>query len=108
MGRAPHAEQYSRFFFILMICKKCGCEGIFRTEQKGVHLVAYCGRCDAYIQNLPTEAPKFYFGKYKDKYVSDVDDLGYLEWYLRDIKKITSRMKSAIEEQVRKLKLLMA
>lgn len=91
-----------------MDCKKCGCSGIFRTEQKGVHLVAHCGRCDAYIQNLPTEAPAFYFGKYKGKKVIEVDDLGYLEWYLEKVTKITSRMRSAITEQIQKLKLLMA
>lgn len=90
----------------MIVCNSCGLIDQYTTEQKSNNLVATC-TCGAYIKNLPQDKPKFYFGKYNGKAVDEVDDLGYLEWYLRDIKKITSRMRAAIETQIKILKVLM-
>lgn len=81
-------------------CPKCGAVDKFYTELKSNNNVARCSQCDTFIKNIPYQQPAFYFGKYKGKKVVDVLDLGYLKWYLGDIKSLTSPMRFAIEKQI--------
>lgn len=97
----------TRGIYFMNTCTQCNHTGEYDVRENGPHLTAYCGGCGAYQKNLPKESPKFYFGKYNGKEVSKVDDLGYLEWYLKDVQKITARMRQAIKDQISILKLLM-
>lgn len=87
-----------------IVCLKCGAEDKFYTELKSNNNVARCSECDSYIKNIPYAAEKvFYFGKYKDKKVSEVEDIQYLEWVLKNTKQ-TKGMVEAIEKQISNFK----
>lgn len=81
-------------------CKKCDAINFFHIEQKGVHKIAYCDNCGAYIKHVAYDKQKFYIGKFKGMAVEDCIDLNYLEWYLKSIAKISPAMKTAIEERI--------
>lgn len=87
-----------------MNCVRCDFSGDNTIKENGPHLTQYCGGCGAYMKNLPKEDPSFYFGKYNGKKVKDIDDLSYLEWYLKSIDRITVRMRGAIRAQIERLK----
>lgn len=84
-----------------LICPKCGDIGIeYYTEMKANNNVARCLKCDSFIKNIPQgNDPTFYFGKYKDKKVKDVEDMQYLNWALKNIR-LTSSMRTAIQNQI--------
>lgn len=52
--------------------------------------------------NIPYAQAKFYFGKYKDYLVSEVNDIEYLSWFLQNVK-CSASMIEAIENQLYKL-----
>lgn len=85
-----------------MVCKKCGCEGIWKQERKGNNEVAYCGRCGAYIQNISYDEPRFYIGKYKGKAIKDIDDLSYLKW-AKETLRLNERTRVAVDAQISSL-----
>lgn len=88
------------------ICKKCGeildDDKLKKQEvalkQGGFHLKASCPSCNNYIKFLPHSPPKFFFGKYKGKFISEVakSDPTYLRWLLSE--KIKPRLASDIKE----------
>jgi hypothetical protein len=83
-----------------LICKNCGAVDKYYTQLKSNNNVARCSMCDAFIKNIPQGAePTFYFGKYKDKKVSEVEDMQYLKWVVEKVK-LTSTMKDAILKQI--------
>lgn len=82
-------------------CNKCGAVDKFYTELKANNNVARCSECDAFIKNISYQEPKFYFGKYKDKPISEIEDMGYLKWALKEIK-LTASMRTAIQKQIDK------
>ena len=85
-------------------CNKCGAIDNFYTELKANNNVARCGVCDAFIKNIPYSTEKvFYFGKYKGKKVTDVEDVNYLEWILANTKQ-SKPMTDAIIKQVDTIK----
>jgi hypothetical protein len=83
-----------------LICPKCGPTTDYYTELKANNNVARCLKCDSFIKNLPQgNDPTFYFGKYKDKKVRDIEDMQYLKWVLGNLR-VTSSMRLAIEKQI--------
>lgn len=84
-----------------LICRNCGPIEDYYTELKSGQNTAWCSKCDAFIKNIPysTAAPTFYFGKYKGKLVTEVEDMPYLKWVLDDIKP-KPKMKQAIEAHI--------
>jgi hypothetical protein len=82
-----------------IICRKCGAVDEYYTELKANNNVASCLKCGAFIKNIPYEQPKFYVGKYKGKPISEIDDMGYLKWALKEMK-MTTNMRTAIEKQI--------
>lgn len=80
-------------------CLKCGAIDKYYTELKANNNVARCSECDAFIKNIPYNEPTFYFGKYKGKKVSEVEDMDYLKWVLAKTKQSAS-MRKAIQEQI--------
>ncbi len=82
-----------------IICPSCGPTTDYRTEQKSTQLTAYCNKCGGYIKNIPQGEPAFYVGKYKGVKVSEIEDMGYLKWALKEMK-MSVNMRSAIEKQI--------
>ena len=87
-----------------IICKKCGAINFLHIEEKGVHKIAYCDNCGAYIKHVAYDKQKFYIGRYKGMAVEDATDLNYLEWFLANVQKISPAMKTAITDRITKLK----
>lgn len=90
----------------MITCRSCGLIDSYTTEQKGNNLVATC-ICGAYIQNIPTDKPRFYVGKYRGKAFDEIDDLSYLEWALGNMNSLNRRSQDAIKEQISRLKMLL-
>lgn len=85
-----------------LVCKKCGAIDDYTTEQKSNNLVATC-TCGAFIKNIPTEKPKFYFGKYKDNVIEDCNDLSYLIWARDNMNALKGRQKQAVLDRITSL-----
>lgn len=92
------------FLFMEIVCKNCGSINDYRTEFKGNQLVAHCNGCGSFIKNIPYKEPTLYFGKYKDKKVSDIQDLGYLQWLI-DKSVVKANIREAVVNQIQKIKL---
>lgn len=88
-----------------IICNKCGAVNKYYTEVKANNNVARCTECDSFIKNIPYNEPTFYFGKYKGKKVSEVEDMQYLKWVLTGTKQSAS-MRTAIQKQIDKFEFL--
>lgn len=88
-----------------IICKKCGAVDKYYTEVKSNNNVARCSECDSFIKNIPYGEPIFYFGKYKGKEVSEVEDMQYLKWVLSATKPALS-MREAIQKQIDRFEFL--
>lgn len=82
-----------------IICNKCGLVNDYRTERKANNDVAYCNGCDSYIKNIPRDVPKLYIGKYKDIPISEIENMGYLKWALKELR-LTGTVKAAIEKRI--------
>ena len=82
-----------------VICTKCGLVNDYVVQLKANNQVAYCNGCGAYIKNIPHAEPTFYVGKYKLKPVSQIEDMGYLKWALKEMK-LSHHMRSAIEKRI--------
>lgn len=80
-------------------CGKCGSVNDYRTENKAIQVTAFCNKCGAYIKNIPQGEPSFYVGKYKGKKVSEIEDMGYLKWALKDMR-MSANMRAAIEKRI--------
>ena len=80
-------------------CNKCGAENNYYTEVKSNNNVCYCGNCNAYIKNLPYAEPMLYVGKYKNKPISEIEDMQYLKWALKEMK-LSAVIKKAIELRI--------
>ena len=83
---------------------KCGEVNNYRTEMKNGQNVAHCNKCGSYIKNIPYSEPKFYFGKYKGKLISDCQDLGYLQWLINS-GAVRANQKEAVLVQIEKINL---
>lgn len=67
--------------------------------------VAHCNGCGKYIKNIPyNPRPKIYFGKYKNRFIDDLEDIQYLKWLI-DNQVVKANIKQAVIEQIDKLKL---
>lgn len=86
-----------------VVCKSCGCIDSYRTEKKANNLCAFCNDCGAFIKNLPTDVPRMYVGKYKDKPIKDIDDLPYLKWAYDNMSSLGGRQKEAIKDRIYQL-----
>jgi hypothetical protein len=87
-----------------LVCRKCGAINNTNIVDKGMHHTAYCGRCGAYIKNVAYEVPKLYFGKYKNWEISKIEDLPYLEWFIKNIPKMTEKVRTNVQKQIDILK----
>jgi hypothetical protein len=84
-------------------CKNCGLIDDYNIVQKGNHKTAICNGCGRYIKHLPQEGgAKFYFGKYKDQLVSEVNDIEYLQWVWDNVK-LSEKMRDAIDLKLQQL-----
>lgn len=86
-----------------LICSKCGPIGTeYYTEMKANNNVARCLKCDSFIKNLPQgNEPTFYFGKYKDQKIKDIEDMGYLKWCLSGKgPKLSESIRKAIQDRI--------
>lgn len=89
-----------------LVCRKCGLIDSYTTEQKQNNLVAHCS-CGAFIKNIPTDPPKFYFGKYKGLEIERIDDVGYLEWARDNMNALNRRTYDAIVSRINSIKSLL-
>jgi len=86
-----------------VICKNCGLIDDFSITVKGNNHMAFCNGCRKFIKNVAYESPKLYIGQYKGKLVSEIKDKHYLEWYIGNVKKITSSLHDAISQRITEL-----
>lgn len=89
-----------------LFCPKCKSEKGFYTELKSNQNTARCNDCNTFIKNIPYQEPKFYVGKYKDQRICDIEDVGYLEWALKNMSSLNARVKDAISQRIAQLKYL--
>lgn len=82
-----------------LICPNCGPTEDYRTEKKSGQNTAWCNKCSAYIKNIPQGEPAFYVGKYKGKLVSEIEDMPYLKWALKEMR-LSKNIRTAIEQQI--------
>lgn len=87
-----------------IVCKRCGTVNNYTVEIKSNNHCAYCNQCGGFIKNLPYAEPSFYFGRYKNIKVSDVDDVPYLQWFIDNIKDIKDTFREAIQDQINSTK----
>lgn len=87
-----------------IVCPNCGQVGNHKTELKTNQLTCYCGGCGKFIKNLPQSKPKMFWGKYKDHYIDEITDIGYLQW-VRDNVKMSERYRNAVREKIANLKI---
>lgn len=88
-----------------IVCKNCGSVDQYRTEMKNNQNVAHCLSCGKYIKNIPyAQTPKLYFGKYKDKPITEIQDLGYLEWLIEK-NVVKANIRQAVINQISIIKL---
>lgn len=90
----------SAFILSMITCTHCGSIDDFTTEQKSNNLVATCNCCGKFIKNIPTDKPKFYVGKYKNKNIEDVDDISYLQWAYDNMSSLNGRSKEAVKNRI--------
>ena len=89
-----------------LFCPFCREQREYYTELKSNQNTARCNVCNTFIKNIPYEQPKFYVGKYKDKNIGDIDDLGYLKWALNNMSRLNTRTKEAITNRIAQLEFL--
>lgn len=89
-----------------LLCPKCMIDVEPVTELKSNQNTARCPKCNTFIKNIPYEKPKFYIGKYKNKHIDEVDDLGYLKWALDNMNRLNTRTKDAIKGRISQLEFL--
>ena len=65
---------------------------------------ATCNGCGKYIKNIPYSEPTLYFGKYAQTKISEINDLGYLEWLIKNVERLRKKERDAIEQQIIKLR----
>jgi hypothetical protein len=82
-----------------IVCKHCGLINDYRTERKANNHCAYCNGCGEFIKNIPYAEPALYVGKYKGKPISEIEDIGYLKWALKELG-LTRPVREAIEKRI--------
>ena len=64
---------------------------------------AWCNGCDSFIKNIPYAKKQImYFGKYKGMEISSINERGYLEWMIREVK-LSAAQKEAAYNQLNTL-----
>ncbi|HYH14321.1 MAG TPA: hypothetical protein VD794_03820 [Flavisolibacter sp.] len=81
-----------------IICPRCNSTDYY-TELLSTQNVARCLKCNAFIKNIPYNEPQFYFGKYKGRVVSSIEDLSYLRWALANCK-MSQSMRDAVYNHI--------
>lgn len=87
-----------------LICTKCGLVNDYTLTRKANNDVATCNGCGAWIKNKPYALPAIPFGKYKNIPIESIQDLRYLEWALKNLTDLKDKIKTAIRNQVTRLK----
>jgi ribosomal protein L34E len=87
-----------------VVCRNCGSVDNYITEFKGNQNVAHCNSCGKFIKNIPYKEPTLYFGKYKDKKVSEIQDMQYLQWLI-DKSVVRANIKDAVVKQIERIKI---
>lgn len=88
-----------------LFCNHCQKEVGFYTELKANNNVARCNDCNGFIKNIPYQEPQLYVGKYKNKPIKDIEDMGYLKWALREMK-LSNNVRQAIESRIKQFEFL--
>jgi len=94
------------YFMDNIVCKNCGSIDDYTVIEKSNQHTAYCKSCGKYIKNIPqskTEHLKMYFGKFKDKLISEVDDEQYLDWVLRTNTTLNYKYRTAIQDRINEI-----
>lgn len=99
---------YNRTFYIMqdIICNNCGSINDYNIVVKSTQNTAYCNSCHKYIKNIPqeqTEHLRMYFGKYKDKLITEITDEQYLDWVLRTNTNLKDKYINAIRNRIIKI-----
>ena len=89
-----------------LFCPKCKKDVEFYTILKSNQNTARCMNCETFIKNIPYKAPQFFVGKYKNIPITDIDDLGYLEWAVQKMGNLNTRTLDAIKSRIAQLQFL--
>ena len=82
-----------------IICNNCGPVNDYIVERKANNDVATCSRCGRYIKNIPRAVPMLYVGKYKGIPISEIEDMNYLKWALKEMK-LTAAIRTAMTKRI--------
>ena len=82
-----------------LICKNCGPTTDYYTELKSNQNTAWCGKCNAYIKNIPYKKLALYVGKYKEVPIEEIEDIPYLKWALEKMT-LKPKIKEAISQRI--------
>ena len=82
-----------------LYCKNCQKEQRYEVVEKSEQHTCWCCVCQSYIKNLAYTEAKFFFGKYKNKLVSEVEDYNYLRWFTANVPG-NRRLKEAIDKKI--------
>lgn len=87
-----------------IVCNNCGSINDYRTEKKANNNCAFCNSCDRFIKNVPSDdKPKFHFGKYKDTFIEDCNDMQYLIWARDNLNNLKGRYRTALIDRINSL-----
>lgn len=86
-----------------LICPRCQTSN-YTTELKANNLVATCEN-GHFIKNLPYSEPALYFGKYKGKKLTEIEDVGYLKWVIANTRQ-SQYMRDAIQKRIDSLEFI--
>jgi len=71
-------------------CHKCNSVNDYNVTEKNGQSVCRCNKCNTYLGSKPKTGDVLSvimpFGKYKGILVQDIDDKGYLEWVMDNVK----------------------
>jgi len=88
-----------------VICSGCGLVENYKITQKGHQRVATCNGCGKFLGNKPKDEYnvkqiKMPFGKYQGQIISQVNDVEYFRWVLKNVNTLKGGLFAAIKWKV--------
>ena len=87
-----------------VVCLHCSTINEYTVVENNGQHTAWCNNCKRFIKNVPYGIPTLYIGKYKGKTIEEICriDKGYLKWMVEKNVKVSTIVKEAIEECLKK------
>lgn len=88
-----------------VICSNCGLVNDYTIIEIGNQRVCHCNGCNNFLGNKPKESYNVKsivmpFGKYKGQVISQVNDVPYFRWVLKNVPTLKGGLLAAIKWKV--------